>query len=349
MGLFDDTFRKVFSDKRIFAEFVNSFLPKIGLPKIDEENLYLEDLIYKDPYFSNRESDLLYRVNYEGKNIYIYLLVEHQSKVDYLMPFRILSYMVKVWENYVNTHKEISHRKRFMLPPIIPIVYYSGKGRWTVTPFFNEKVWEWERFRRFTPAFMYELIDINTIEIEKIRKIKNAVSIILGLDSPDKEKVLKIVEEIKKIINLLPKREQELLKEHIGSYIRILVQRTGIDIDREEFYEREEVSRMFERFERSLKAYIKEEREKAIKEGMQEGIQKGIQKGIQQGIQQGRLEGKQEGLLFAVRIKFGEEAREMVAPYIKNLGLSQLKSLEEIMTEVDSIDNLIEEIKKLEH
>ncbi len=53
--------------------------------------------------------------------------------------------------------------------------------------------------------------------------MKNAVRVTLGLDSPDKEKVFKIAGEIRKIINLLPKREQELLKEHIDSYIKILV------------------------------------------------------------------------------------------------------------------------------
>ena len=39
-------------------------------------------------------------------------------------------------------------------------------------------------------------------------------------------------------------------------------------------------------------AYVKEEKEQAIVEGLQQGIQQGIEQGLQRGIEQGREEGK---------------------------------------------------------
>ena len=36
-------------------------------------------------------------------------------------------------------------------------------------------------------------------------------------------------------------------------------------------------------------AYVKEEKEQAIAEGLQQGLQQGIEQGLQQGIEQGRL------------------------------------------------------------
>ena len=43
-------------------------------------------------------------------------------------------------------------------------------------------------------------------------------------------------------------------------------------------------------------AYVKEEKEQAIAEGLQQGIQQGIQQGLQQGLQQGREEGIKQGI-----------------------------------------------------
>ena len=358
MGLFDDAFRKVFSDKSIFIELINSFVPDIGLQELKEEDLYLEDVIFKDPYFADREADLLYRINYKGKDIFIYLLIEHQSKVDYLMAFRILGYMVKIWENYIAKYKDISHRKRFRLPPIIPIVFYDGKEEWTATLYFNEKIWDWINFKRFTPAFMYELIDVNNLSTEKVKELKNAVSVLLKLDSAKKEEALKIVEELRYIIeNILPDREKNLLKNHINAYLRVFAHKTGIDVEKEGLTEREEVISMFERFERSLKAYIREEKKKAIEEGKLEGRLEGRLEGKLEGRLEGKLEGRLEGKLeglregieFALEMRFSQDEVENIKPYLSSMGISQLNKLKDILKKVDTIEELKEKIKTLQN
>ena len=73
-------------------------------------------------------------------------------------------------------------------------------------------------------------------------------------------------------------------------------------------------------------AYVKEEKEQAIAEGLQQGIQQGIQQGLQQGLQRGREEGREEGIeqgivqeraktinMFADLVKGGLLTKEMVA------------------------------------
>ncbi len=353
MGIFDDAFRKVFSDKKIFIEFVNSFVPDIGISKISEENVYLESSIYKDPYFSNREADLLYRIRHNGRDLYIYILMEHQSKVDHLMAFRILGYMVRIWEYHTKKYPDEIHKKSFKLPPIIPIVFYDGRETWTATQFFNEKVYQQERFKKFIPMFMYELIDINKIPTQQLKKIKNAVSIILRLDSAKKENALKIVKELTKIINLLPYEEQELLKKHINAYIMVLAHRTGINLTPEEIGDKGEVTQLFERFEESLKEYIEEEKRKAIQKGLQEGIQKGIQKGMQEGIQKGMQEGIREGLINGIRlaleVKFEEEGIEIVDSYLEKLKVKDLKRLKSVIKKAKSLNEVIKGIERLKN
>lgn len=43
-------------------------------------------------------------------------------------------------------------------------------------------------------------------------------------------------------------------------------------------------------------AYVKEEKEQAIAEGLQQGIEQGIERGIEQGLQQGLQQGREEGI-----------------------------------------------------
>ena len=82
-----------------------------------------------------RHSDLLYSVHLEGRTAYLYVLFEHQSTVDQLMAFRLLRYMVRIWDRWL---AENPAEKK--LPPIIPLVLYHGRSRWTAATRFSELV-----------------------------------------------------------------------------------------------------------------------------------------------------------------------------------------------------------------
>lgn len=79
--------------------------------------------------FEEEESDILYKVNINGAEVILYVLLEFQSKVDFQMPIRLLFYMIKIWRDTLkNTDKNERKRKSFKLPEIIPIVIYNGKN-----------------------------------------------------------------------------------------------------------------------------------------------------------------------------------------------------------------------------
>src|SRR5262249_47260686 len=57
--------------------------------------------------------------------VLIYLLFEHQSTDDPLMPFRLLLYMVRVWEALVRETPSIRR-----LPAILPLVLHHSERGW---------------------------------------------------------------------------------------------------------------------------------------------------------------------------------------------------------------------------
>ena len=54
--------------------------------------------------------DVLYSVKFKKKDLYIWLLVEHQSTQDRFLPFRVLKYALRICEYHLNkdkTNKEL--------------------------------------------------------------------------------------------------------------------------------------------------------------------------------------------------------------------------------------------------
>jgi len=98
--------------KRINKTFISDDLQK-----------HEADMIFTAP-FSDKAED-------SPKEVTIYILIEHQSSVDAEMAFRVLSYMVGIWETqrreWINNNSPI-HQRKFR--PILPVVFYTGSRDW---------------------------------------------------------------------------------------------------------------------------------------------------------------------------------------------------------------------------
>jgi hypothetical protein len=61
----------------------------------------------------------------------IYILIEHQSEPDRLMPLRSVDYVVQIYKYQVRewskTHRSLA---RIRLYPVLPVVFYTGTKRW---------------------------------------------------------------------------------------------------------------------------------------------------------------------------------------------------------------------------
>ncbi len=272
--------------------------------------------------------DILYKIERkDNQDIYIYLLLEHQSRVDQLMAFRMLAYKVRIWEQYVKEHKKESERKEFKLPMIIGIVFYDGEREWSSPTDVKEKVIEMKIDYEITN---YELVSLKSMKQETLIKMNNALGIILLTDKPDLR--VKSIEELIKIISKeivanMTKEEQEKFNRHKNAFIELFKKRVGFKEDIEEFKEIEEmeVPKMFD----TLEKIAKRDREEA----MREGIEKGIEKGKEEGKEEGKLEERKEVAVKLLTKRFGKELTEELKEKILK---TDEKTIDYIM------DNLLE-------
>ncbi|QGP93282.1 Recombination-promoting nuclease RpnA [Neomoorella glycerini] len=179
----DKGYRQLLSDKRVFLELLKTFVRETWVEAIDENDLILVNKSYVLQDFSEKEADVVYRLKIKDKSVIFYILLELQSTVDYLIPFRLLLYMVEIWrEIYNNTPQNERESKNFRLPPIVPAVLYNGAGPWTAALSFKEMLDSYQDFSGHLLDFHYLLFDVNRYSEEELIKAANVIASIFLLD-----------------------------------------------------------------------------------------------------------------------------------------------------------------------
>ncbi|MCY3549619.1 MAG: Rpn family recombination-promoting nuclease/putative transposase [Candidatus Poribacteria bacterium] len=78
-----------------------------------------------------QESDLVFLLPFrdaDEREVMIYILIEHQSTVDPAMGFRLLFYMVQIWDQQRQQWvSENVPKREWRFRPIIPVVFYTGE------------------------------------------------------------------------------------------------------------------------------------------------------------------------------------------------------------------------------
>lgn len=144
-------------------------LPRALVARLDFATLTLRPGSYVDEALRERHSDLLFSIlTTEGQPLLLHLLFEHQSTVDALMVFRLLRYMVRIWDEHLAAHPEAKR-----LPPIVPLVLHHSETGWTARTAF-EDVLEvdpetLETILGHVPRFGFVLDDISHATDEALR------------------------------------------------------------------------------------------------------------------------------------------------------------------------------------
>jgi len=58
--------------------------------------------------------------------VFIYVLLEHQSTQDRLMPLRFFQYTERLWSRWLREHPNAAR-----LPAVLPVIVYHGREPWT--------------------------------------------------------------------------------------------------------------------------------------------------------------------------------------------------------------------------
>ncbi|NNM58941.1 MAG: Rpn family recombination-promoting nuclease/putative transposase [Legionellales bacterium] len=209
----DKFIKSMMEHPEVAKDFFNAHLPPEVLEKIDLSTLKMESISFIDPELREHESDLIFSADLINKEkALLYTLIEHQSKPDRLMAFRIQFYMMLGLKRHVIQNKP----KPLPLPLIFPVLLFNGKRPYTYSRDIFTLFGDLEALARKAFLEPFTLIDIGQIPQEDIRKHQLAGLMELSLCHADLRDLVEEMEQFGLIC-------QDLKVEIINEIVEVVV------------------------------------------------------------------------------------------------------------------------------
>jgi len=152
---------------------------------LTENDLELADKTFVSQDMLDRESDLLYKVNLNGKETYIYILIEFQSTPDKAIPVRMFQYILLLYDQL------LKNSKKGLLPNVFPLLMYNGTKKWNVPLNISDLI-DKNIPNRFIPSLEYFGLIVNQISDHYTDKLSNLIAAVILMENTGDEKKLRI-------------------------------------------------------------------------------------------------------------------------------------------------------------
>lgn len=161
----DALFKAAFEHPAHAAGLFRHLLPAALVNAIDWTTLTLEPGSYVDEALARSHSDLLFSAKVEERPLLLYVLLEHQSRNDPHMPYRVLRYIMRIWERHIDG---VGHP----LPLIVALVISHAPGGWTAPVHLHDLIspppTSLEETGRFVPGFEIIVEDLAHVTNEEL-------------------------------------------------------------------------------------------------------------------------------------------------------------------------------------
>ena len=124
----DASYKLLFSHARMVEDLLRGFVREAWVREVDFTSLERVSGSYVSEDLRDREDDMIWRVRWGADWLYIYLLLEFQATVDRYIAVRFMVYVGLLWQSLIQARTLSPSGK---LPPVVPIVLYNGRRRWT--------------------------------------------------------------------------------------------------------------------------------------------------------------------------------------------------------------------------
>lgn len=202
---FDAGYKQELAKPGPFLHFVQKYVKADWSAGLTPEQISLCDKEYVLQDYQKRSADLVYRIHLKAQTLYVYLIMELQSRVDFTMPFRLLTLIFGLLlKIFLETPEAERERKDFRLPVVLPILFYNGKSQWSAETEFRNYMEGSGYFGEYSLNFKYYLVDLSQIKNDDILNTNTLIDNIFALDKNRKS------ERLTDILDIVIKRMDRL-------------------------------------------------------------------------------------------------------------------------------------------
>jgi len=263
----DTRYTELFSHPIFVRRLLENFVNEDFARYIDYSTMEPYKTKFVTEPFSRRESDVIWKARFKGKDLYLFLLIEFQSTVDRRMPIRLLRYIAEFYDSLPTR----LHGGRY--PAVFPIVLYNGSAPWTAKADFAEVVAPTIP-EPYIPSLRYYVIEERSFSTNTLLGMRNLVSLLFIAETVSPEELALSVDAFFDILKVEDADAVRLFGRWLNDYFRQmapdLIGDETIDLQGGE-----DPAMLAENF--------KLWRERVLNEGIEQGIEQGIEKGLRRG------------------------------------------------------------------
>jgi predicted transposase YdaD len=97
MANHDNGYKLLFSHASVVADVLLGFVKEKWVQEVDFKTLERVEGSYVSDRLRSRESDMVWKVRWKDRFLYVYILLEFQSKVDPFIAVRVMTYLGLLW------------------------------------------------------------------------------------------------------------------------------------------------------------------------------------------------------------------------------------------------------------
>jgi predicted transposase/invertase (TIGR01784 family) len=305
---------------------------------IDFERLTLDRTSYVLRDYRHIESDLVLRAPVRAPNgrrsrkrIVIHILIEHQSKPDAFMVFRVLEYVVQIYKAQMRAwRRDHSTFQGFQFQPVLPVVFYTGKVQWDALGSLIDLVALGSRFSNRIPKIEPSFINLRAIAPSKLETEGRFLGWVLRLiqqADAGREEFQALVERAVQHLEAMPKAERLRLLELL-SYIQALVYHVRSEMEQPSL-------------QKTIETSVSDDtlRQEVIKM-RQTGADSLREEGRKRGKREGAIQATRKNLLCLLKGRFDQVPARVQATIKKTTDLKQLAEWIDRFAKADTLDDV---------
>jgi predicted transposase/invertase (TIGR01784 family) len=314
---------------KVAEEFFQKNLPENIKKAIDFSSLELRKESYIDDKLKLQITDLLYSAQFNGHEGFLYVLLEHASTPDRLLPFRMHKYVSAIMEDH------LKNKENKTLPLVYPMILYTGQKPYKHSMNFFDLFSENERdLAKEIYTSPYHLIDLTQVSDEELKQYIWFGTMALVLKHIRDSNIVPFFKSIVDVLKELEKRGEDGYIYTVITYMA----GTGEVPQKSEFFETtkklESVNE--ERIMSTLVEQLQPElldiaRKQFFKEGFESAFESAFKQAREQlrptFLQEGRQEGRQEERIEMAKALFSNGVSVDIIAKTTKLSEKEIKKL----------------------
>ena len=185
----DESYKLAFTHKELIRELLQHFVPPELVAHLRLDEIDKIDAAFVSQELTKRDADMIWEIPYDdgSGSLYVYLMLEFQSKVDPFMTLRMGRYVNLLQEGLSLKDSSLIDA----LPPVLPIVLYNGKYRWSAHTHTRQqyKLDPSAPLYDYQPQIGYHPIDIGRLSEAELDVVHSVLALMFQVEQGSVERV----------------------------------------------------------------------------------------------------------------------------------------------------------------